>query len=198
MSSVHSESSSAVRSTRTAMCLGTCLRPPGLGCGGWGPRRGRCLVWSLPRNVCERQAGSLQRQHPGAATALLEGLAEALTLQRLGVRGAFYRTLRSTNPVGWTSERATRDGSKARAGSSVNLGSARHPHRRGRRLLEGRHFREGLRVEGRARKFLQHLDRIAKLKKNSCAWSRGEFAHTTRRSTRRALSRRSAPSAHLS
>jgi len=33
------------------------------------------------------------------AKALLEGLPETLTLQRLGVRGALYRTLRSTNAI---------------------------------------------------------------------------------------------------
>ncbi len=56
-------------------------------------------MWGLPGNICESQAGSLQRQLSGAATSLLEGLAETLTLQRLGVRGALYKTLRSTNPV---------------------------------------------------------------------------------------------------
>ena len=44
-------------------------------------------------------AGSLEREHPGAAGSLLEGLAETLTLQKLGVRGALYRTLRSTNAI---------------------------------------------------------------------------------------------------
>jgi hypothetical protein len=44
-------------------------------------------------------AGSLEREHPGAASSLLEGLVETLTLQRLGVRGALYRTLRSTNAI---------------------------------------------------------------------------------------------------
>lgn len=44
-------------------------------------------------------AGSLERDHPGAASSLLEGLAETLTLQRLGIRGALYRTLRSTNAI---------------------------------------------------------------------------------------------------
>jgi len=35
----------------------------------------------------------------GDAASLHEGLAETLTLQRLGVRGALYRTLRSTNTI---------------------------------------------------------------------------------------------------
>ena len=44
-------------------------------------------------------AGSLEHDHPGAASSLLEGLVETLTLQRLGIRGALYRTLRSTNAI---------------------------------------------------------------------------------------------------
>jgi transposase-like protein len=44
-------------------------------------------------------AAGLERSHPGAAASLREGLAETLTLQRLGVTGALYRTLRSTNAI---------------------------------------------------------------------------------------------------
>ena len=44
-------------------------------------------------------AAGLERTHPGAAASLREGLEETLTLQRLGVTGALYRTLRSTNPI---------------------------------------------------------------------------------------------------
>ncbi len=44
-------------------------------------------------------AGSLQAQHPGAAASLREGLDETLTAQQLGLTGALYRTLRSTNPI---------------------------------------------------------------------------------------------------
>jgi putative transposase len=36
---------------------------------------------------------------PGAAASLREGLDETLTLQRLGVTGALYRTLRGTNAI---------------------------------------------------------------------------------------------------
>ena len=36
---------------------------------------------------------------PGAASSLLEGLVDTLTLQHLGIRGALYRTLRSTNAI---------------------------------------------------------------------------------------------------
>ncbi len=40
----------------------------------------------------------LERSHPGAAASLREGLAETLTLTRLGVKGSLKRTLASTNP----------------------------------------------------------------------------------------------------
>jgi transposase-like protein len=44
-------------------------------------------------------AAGLDDTHPGAAASLREGLDETLTLQRLGVTGALYRTLRSTNAI---------------------------------------------------------------------------------------------------
>jgi putative transposase len=44
-------------------------------------------------------ARSLDDPHPGAAESLREGLEETLTLHLLGVQGALYRTLRSTNPI---------------------------------------------------------------------------------------------------
>lgn len=43
-------------------------------------------------------AAELERSHPGAATSLREGIAETLTLTRLGIRGSLKRTLASTNP----------------------------------------------------------------------------------------------------
>jgi transposase-like protein len=47
----------------------------------------------------ERLAHTLERPHPGAAASVREGLAETLTLQRLGLTGALYQTLRSTNAI---------------------------------------------------------------------------------------------------
>jgi transposase-like protein len=47
----------------------------------------------------ERLARALEREHPGAAGSLREGLEETLTLQRLGLTGALYRTLRSANAI---------------------------------------------------------------------------------------------------
>ena len=53
----------------------------------------------LARRQLERLARSLERDHPGAAASVREGLEETLTLQRLGISDALYRTLRSTNPI---------------------------------------------------------------------------------------------------
>ena len=43
-------------------------------------------------------ASELERTHPGAAGSLREGMAETLTLTRLGIGGQLKRTLESTNP----------------------------------------------------------------------------------------------------
>lgn len=53
----------------------------------------------LARRQLERLARSLEREHPGAAGSLREGLEETLTLQRLGITDSLYRTLRSTNAI---------------------------------------------------------------------------------------------------
>jgi transposase-like protein len=47
----------------------------------------------------QRLAASLAAKHPGAAASLREGLDDTLTVQRLGIEGALYRTLRTTNPI---------------------------------------------------------------------------------------------------
>jgi putative transposase len=44
-------------------------------------------------------AGELDKTHPGAAASLREGMAETLTIVRLGVPPTLARTLRSTNPI---------------------------------------------------------------------------------------------------
>jgi transposase-like protein len=54
---------------------------------------------ALAKRRLEQLAAGLERAHPGAAASLREGLDEVLTLQRLGVTGALYRTLRSTNAI---------------------------------------------------------------------------------------------------
>lgn len=53
----------------------------------------------LARKQLLRLAASLQAKHPGAAASLREGLDDTLTLQAMGITGALYRTLRTTNPI---------------------------------------------------------------------------------------------------
>jgi len=47
----------------------------------------------------EQLAAELSVSHPGAAASLVEGMAETLTLTRLGITGQLRRTLASTNPI---------------------------------------------------------------------------------------------------
>ncbi len=54
---------------------------------------------ALAQRRLDQLAAGLERTHPGAAASLREGLDETLTLHRLGVTGALYRTLRSTNAI---------------------------------------------------------------------------------------------------
>jgi putative transposase len=61
-------------------------------------------AWSLrdaklAKTRLERLASSLEADHPGAAASVREGLDETLTLQGLGLEGALYRKLRSTNAI---------------------------------------------------------------------------------------------------
>ena len=53
----------------------------------------------LAKRLLQRLARSLEREHPGAAASVREGLEETLTVQRLGLTGALQRTLRTTNPI---------------------------------------------------------------------------------------------------
>ncbi|SCC92948.1 transposase (fragment) [Thiomonas sp. X19] len=53
----------------------------------------------MTRRQLQRLAASLQAKHPGAATSLREGLDATLTVQRLGIPGALYRTLHTTHPI---------------------------------------------------------------------------------------------------
>jgi putative transposase len=60
-------------------------------------------AWAREDHPCalgelQALAAELERSHPGAAASLREGLAETLTVTRLGVHGALKRTLQSTNP----------------------------------------------------------------------------------------------------
>jgi len=58
-----------------------------------------CPDAALAERQLERLARSLERAHPGAAGSIREGLAETLTVSRLPIAGALYRSLRSTNPI---------------------------------------------------------------------------------------------------
>jgi transposase-like protein len=51
------------------------------------------------RQTLTHLADQLEDEHPGAAGSIREGLEETLTLIQLGVSGALYRTLCSTNPI---------------------------------------------------------------------------------------------------
>jgi putative transposase len=74
------------------------------------PERDRPLVrrrlrqaWALDDHAAALErlrllASELDHSHPGAAASLREGMAETLTITRLGVRGRLRRTLQSTNP----------------------------------------------------------------------------------------------------
>jgi transposase-like protein len=58
-----------------------------------------CPDAALAERQLERLASSLERDHPGAAASVREGLPDTLTLHRLAINGALYRSLRSTNPI---------------------------------------------------------------------------------------------------
>ncbi len=58
-----------------------------------GVRDGRAL------GRLEQLATELAHTHPRAAASLREGMAETLTLTRLGITGPLTRTLASTNPI---------------------------------------------------------------------------------------------------
>ncbi len=53
----------------------------------------------LAKKQVQRLAASLNAKHPGAAASLREGLEDTLTVQAMGITGALYRTLRTTNPI---------------------------------------------------------------------------------------------------
>jgi transposase-like protein len=61
-------------------------------------------AWSLTDSELAKQrlellAGELERTWPDAAASLREGMAETLTLMRLGIDGRLSKTLSSTNPI---------------------------------------------------------------------------------------------------
>jgi putative transposase len=71
--------------------------------GGLAERRMRTAYHAASALDAQAQlealAGELDKTHPGAAASLREGLAETLTVLRLGVPPTLARTLRSTNTI---------------------------------------------------------------------------------------------------
>ena len=67
-------------------------------------------------------ARSLEREHPGAADSVREGLPATLTVVRLGLTGALQRTLRSTNAIenlNGSVQRYTRNVKRWRGGEMI-------------------------------------------------------------------------------
>ena len=60
--------------------------------------RGRRPTTTGRSSSSQTLAAELERSHPGAAASLREGMAETLTVTRLGVKGSLRKTLASTNP----------------------------------------------------------------------------------------------------
>jgi transposase-like protein len=87
----------------------------------------------------EALARSLDKAHPGAAGSLREGLAETLTINRLGVPPTLARTLRSTNAIESmieicrdhsTNVKRWRDGQMALRWCAAGMGEAAKQFRR--------------------------------------------------------------------
>ena len=87
----------------------------------------------------EALARELDRSHPGAAASLREGLAETLTIGRLGVPPTLARTLRSTNTIESMIEicrdhaanvKRWRDGQMVLRWIAAGMGEARQQFRR--------------------------------------------------------------------
>jgi putative transposase len=87
----------------------------------------------------EALARDLDRPHPGAAASLREGLAETLTIGRLGVPPTLARTLRSTNTIESMIEicrdhaanvKRWRDGQMVLRWTAAGMGEARQQFRR--------------------------------------------------------------------
>lgn len=69
----------------------------------WAKRK-LAAPWTEPdanmaRKALEALADSLEKNCPGAAASLREGLEETITINRLTLTSALGRTLRPTNPV---------------------------------------------------------------------------------------------------
>ena len=79
---------SAARCTRCAMCSLTCPSTSTRRSGAACARRIDCPSAARGERRLHNLARSLERDHPGAAASVREGLAETLTVVRLGLTGA--------------------------------------------------------------------------------------------------------------
>ncbi len=104
----------------------------------------------------EALARSLDKAHPGAAGSLREGLAETLTVARLGVPPTLARTLRSTNAVESmieicrdhsTNVKRWRDGQMALRWCAAGMGEATKQFRRVNGFLHLPALRAALEVQ---------------------------------------------------
>ncbi len=74
-------------------------------------KRKLAAAWAEPdadraEKALKALADSLERDYPGVAASLREGLEETMTINRLMLTGALRRTLRSTNPIDSATEMA--------------------------------------------------------------------------------------------
>ncbi len=98
----------------------------------------------------EELAHQLAKSHPGAAGSLREGLAETLTVNRLGVPPTLARTLRTTNPIViWSREEGVYDVDDRRLGHPV--------------LRAGRGYLEGSSTQGSGRLSVRPTGGVAPL-----------------------------------
>ena len=72
-------------------------------------------------------AAALEHTHIGVAVSLREGLEETLTLQRLGITGALYRTLRSTKRSRTSTASSVTSSATSAAGRTAACSSAGSP-----------------------------------------------------------------------
>lgn len=83
----------------------------------WGSKSDKTALKRL-RQI----ASSLEREHPGAASSLREGMEETVTVLALGLQGALQKTMRSTNPIeslNGSVQRYTRNVKRWRGGSMI-------------------------------------------------------------------------------
>jgi putative transposase len=107
----------------------------------------------------EALARELDRSHPGAAGSLREGLAETLTIGRLGVPPTLARTLRSTNSIESMIEICRDHAANARAvaGRADGAGLGRRRDGRGSHPVPpGQRLPAPARATGRARRHHRH------------------------------------------